>query len=216
MPKTQERSISIISDSAHFVNHSSGNPQNIPVRATQCLHSTVFPRTCFLRTNKKTAGTDLHKCPLPPLCDLFRSYFRSRCCTCTESFRFFLLFRMRCHVRHVSRTRTQLCPVNSYLSLTVDLSYASGIQIRISKLSAHFQKVSAPSQTVRCSMCSKYKDLHRIPPGTILAFRTMNPRNQCLCSSRILFLQFAAISRPFVFRILLHMPAVFPSPGQHP
>lgn len=37
----------------------------------------------------KTAGTDLHKCPLPPLCDLFRSYFRSRCCTCTESFRFF-------------------------------------------------------------------------------------------------------------------------------
>lgn len=89
VPKTQERSISIISDSAHFVNHSSGNPQNIPVRATQCLHSAVFPRTCFLRANKKTAGTDLHKCPLPPLCDLFRSYFRSRCRTCTESFRFF-------------------------------------------------------------------------------------------------------------------------------
>ena len=123
VPKTQERSISIISDSAHFVNHPSGNLQNIPVSATQCLHSPVFPEAGFLRADTKNSGNRLAQMSAPAVMRSFQILLPLPMLHMHRKLPLFLLFRMRCHVRHVSRTGTQFCPVNPYLNLTVDLSY---------------------------------------------------------------------------------------------
>lgn len=112
VPKTQERSISIISDSAHFVNHPSGNLQNVPASATQCLHSPVFPRAGFLRADTKKQ--------------------RKRTCTNVRS-RCYVIFSDPASAPDAAHApkasafsplpNATLRPVNPYQNLTVDLSY---------------------------------------------------------------------------------------------